>query len=161
MSVEWYTPEWIFKDLGLVFDTDPCSPFDFDVAVPTKIKYTIFDDGLKKPWFGKVWLNPPFGRGIADWTRRLIFHGNGICLCFSRTDTEWYQELWAAAEVIILLRRRIGFIPGHENKGKNKKAGHRSASGVTLFGFGDSAAAIMNLEHKGIIVKKEEKLCAK
>lgn len=58
-SVEWYTPAWIFKLLGLTFDLDPASPHDMESAVPAATKYTVFDDGLKKPWFGRVWMNPP------------------------------------------------------------------------------------------------------
>ena len=45
-SVEWYTPKWIFDELAIAFDLDPCSPHDMESQVPAKVKYTIFDDGL-------------------------------------------------------------------------------------------------------------------
>jgi hypothetical protein len=60
-SVEWYTPAWIFEALEMKFDLDPASPHDMDSFVPATLKYTVFDDGLKKPWSGRVWLNPPYG----------------------------------------------------------------------------------------------------
>ena len=47
-SVEWYTPKWIFDELGCDFDLDPSSPHDMESQVPAKEKYTIFDDGLQE-----------------------------------------------------------------------------------------------------------------
>lgn len=76
-SVEWYTPAWIFEALGIQFDLDPASPHDFETAVPASTKYTVFDDGLKKPWFGRIWLNPPYGPATSTWIRRIAEHGNG------------------------------------------------------------------------------------
>ena len=26
------------------------------------------------PWFGRVWLNPPYGRGIGKWLERMADH---------------------------------------------------------------------------------------
>jgi hypothetical protein len=46
ISVDWYTPEWIFKALGLEFDLDPCSPSGGVPWIPAKRFYTIEDDGL-------------------------------------------------------------------------------------------------------------------
>ena len=28
--------------------------------------YTILDNGLERPWRGRVWLNPPYARGWID-----------------------------------------------------------------------------------------------
>lgn len=92
-SVEWYTPAWVFEELGLEFDVDPASPHDMESQVPAKVKYTIFDNGLKKPWNGKVWLNPPYGPKTAVWIRRMIQHNNGIALVFSRTDASGARKL--------------------------------------------------------------------
>jgi hypothetical protein len=85
-SVEWYTPAWIFNELGMSFDLDPSSPHNMETAVPATTKYTIFDDGLTKPWFGRVWLNPPYGPETGAWMSRMADHGNGLALVFSRTD---------------------------------------------------------------------------
>lgn len=54
---EWLTPPSIIRSLG-AFDMDPCSPLNrpWDTA---ENHYTIEDDGLSKPWTGRVWCNPP------------------------------------------------------------------------------------------------------
>jgi len=60
------TPRRILDPLGK-FDLDPCGndPRPWDTA---SVTYTEADDGLKLPWFDRVWLNPPFHRfQIAAW----------------------------------------------------------------------------------------------
>ena len=68
MSDDWFTPPKIFAALGLRFDLDPCSPGP-DHWVPADKIYTKADDGLVQPWFGLVFVNPPFGgrRGHVPW----------------------------------------------------------------------------------------------
>jgi hypothetical protein len=150
-SVEWYTPRWIFDALALEFDLDPASPHDFDTQVPARVKYTRFDDGLKKPWFGAVWLNPPYNKDTPFWMRRLIDHGDGLALVFSRTDARWFQECLNACSACLLFQGRIEFIPGHENAHKAAKSG----AGSALFAFGDRCrAAILNLRDRGFLIDK-------
>lgn len=150
-SVEWYTPGWIFDRLGLEFDLDPSSPHDFETKVPANTKFTIFDDGLSKNWEGKVWMNPPYGPDTSFWMRRLIAHGNGIALVFSRTDTKWFQEALATADATLLVSGRIEFIPGHENA---HKKGH-SGAGSAMFAFGaECAAALSKLADIGVLIPK-------
>lgn len=75
----WLTPPSIIKSLG-EFDLDPCAPENrpWDTA---KHHYTEADDGLSKPWFGRVWLNPPYSRDIIGlWMERMAEVGNGISL---------------------------------------------------------------------------------
>lgn len=150
-SVEWYTPGWIFERLGIEFDTDPSSPHDYQTPVPARIKYTIFDDGLSKPWHGRVWMNPPYGPDTGFWMRRLISHGQGVALVFSRTDAAWFQEALAAADATLLIAGRIEFIPGHENR--HKKG--RSGAGSAMFAFGNECAiAMAKLADLGVFIPK-------
>jgi len=117
-----------------------------DTAVPAGQKYTVFDDGLKKPWFGRVWLNPPYGPDTGRWIRRMIQHGDGIALVFSRTDASWCQDALRAADSILFLEGRVDFIPGIENQHKKSRAG----AGTVLFAFGaQCAAALQRLESRG------------
>jgi len=148
-SVEWYTPAWIFDALGLEFDLDPASPFDHETPCPAATKYTVFDDGLSKEWFGRVFINPPYGPTTGQWIQRLCAHGDGIALVFSRTDTTWFHEAARSASAILFVSGRIDFIPGHENKHKKARAG----AGTVLFAFGrDCARALMNLSDRGLFV---------
>lgn len=34
--------------------------------------YSLKDDGLKNPWFGRVWLNPPYGKFSAAFVRKAV-----------------------------------------------------------------------------------------
>ncbi|MAD95864.1 MAG: adenine methyltransferase [Flavobacteriaceae bacterium] len=156
-SAEWYTPSWVFEALGLTFDLDPSSPHDMTTAVPAETKYTIFDDGLKKEWFGRVWMNPPYGKDTPFWMRRMIAHNNGIALVFSRTDAEWCQEAMKAATAILFMSGRIQFVPGKENQHKKSRCG----AGTVLFAFGeDNAKALERMSDRGVFINKvNDKSC--
>ena len=151
-SVEWYTPSWVFDELRIDFCLDPSSPHDMETPVPAKEKYTIFDDGLKKPWFGRVFLNPPYGPDTPLWIRRMISHGDGIALVFSRTDAQWCQEAMQASTAILFLRGRIDFIPGLENQHKKGRAG----AGTVMFAFGiECADALSRMSDRGYFVRSQ------
>jgi hypothetical protein len=62
LSSDWLTPLSIFRALGLIFDLDAAHPPPGELCfVPCHKFYTKADDGLRQPWHGLVWLNPPFG----------------------------------------------------------------------------------------------------
>ena len=76
-SAEWLTPPSILKLVQKVFggeiDLDPCSEAETtdNPNVPAKKHYTKQSDGLKQPWQGKVFLNPPYGQGVEAFINRL------------------------------------------------------------------------------------------
>lgn len=49
-------------------------------------------------WYGRVWLNPPYGREIGKWIERawtMVDYGLAervVCLLPARTDTRWWQD---------------------------------------------------------------------
>ena len=148
-SVEWYTPKWVFDELGIVFDLDPSSPHDHETFVPAAKKLTIFDDGLSQDWLGTVWMNPPYGRETPFWMRRFIDHGNGIALVFSRTDTAWCQEAMRSCDAMLFVGGRIDFEPGHENKHKKSRCG----AGTVMFAIGDRCVeALKKLSDRGVFL---------
>ena len=77
----WLTPPELLSTLGS-FDLDPCSPIQRPWETAAK-HYTVEHDGLKQPWHGRVWCNPPYGRKAGQWLARLADHGNGIALIFA------------------------------------------------------------------------------
>lgn len=121
ISEDWITPPEIIAALG-PFYLDPCACLMQPWPTATH-KYTILDNGLLKPWYGRVWLNPPYGRETARWMARLAEHGDGIALIFARTETEmFFRYVWDRADAVLFLRGRVYFcrpdgIPGRHNSG--------------------------------------------
>ena len=70
-TVEWETPQALFDELSWIlggFTLDPC-------ATTPNAKcarfFTRAEDGLTQRWEGTVFVNPPYGRDIADGCARL------------------------------------------------------------------------------------------
>ncbi len=107
-KIEWLTPPDLVNKLGY-FDLDPCSPIN-PPFVHAKNNYSIEDDGLKLDWFGRVYLNPPYGRGMEIWIEKLKNHGNGIALIFARTETKcFFKHIWNDADALLFVKGRIKF----------------------------------------------------
>lgn len=107
-KVEWLTPPELVQRLGL-FDLDPCSPIHAPF-LHAKNNFTSNDDGLLKDWFGRVYLNPPYGRGMELWLEKLKNHENGIALIFARTETKcFFEHIWNDADAILFVKGRIRF----------------------------------------------------
>jgi len=107
-KVEWLTPPELVQKLGK-FDLDPCSPINPPFLHATNY-FTTNDDGLTKKWFGRVYLNPPYGRGMELWMEKLKIHGNGIALIFARTETKcFFEHVWNDADAVLFVKGRIRF----------------------------------------------------
>ena len=107
-KIEWLTPPDLVKKLG-DFDLDPCSPINAPFLHATT-NFTIEDDGLTQEWFGRVYLNPPYGKGMDLWIEKLKKHGNGITLIFARTETKcFFEHIWNDADGILFVKGRIKF----------------------------------------------------
>lgn len=114
-SPEWYTPPNILLlvlDVLEDIDLDPCSNIGVPV-VPALKCYTINDDGLTKPWIGTVYMNPPYGKTMPDWTSKLEHEYNignvteAIALLPARTDTRWFHIICHHATCFIKGRIRF------------------------------------------------------
>ncbi len=111
---EWETPQDVFDALNAEFggfDLDPCATLE-----NTKCKnfYTQEDDGLAQPWWGKVFVNPPYGRGIKQWMQQCYIASRSmanlvVALIPSRTDTAWWHDFVMKADEIRFLRGRLCF----------------------------------------------------
>jgi len=115
---EWLTPPEIVQALG-PFDLDPCAPINR--PWPTAARhFTAEDNGLIKPWEGRVWLNPPYGQETIKWMRRMREHRNCIALICARTDTRtWHECVWGVADAILWLRGRLTFFNVDGTRPKN------------------------------------------
>lgn len=104
----WLTPPPIIYNLG-DFDLDPCSPINRPWGTAKK-HYTIEDNGLLLPWFGRVWLNPPYGSQLIHWLKKMAEHMNGTALIYGRTDTIALQDyMFPFAESVLFIKGRIKF----------------------------------------------------
>lgn len=127
-SQTYITPAIFIDTLG-PFDLDPCAadPRPWDCA---RTSYTHL--GLSTPWFGTIWLNPPFDRrGVGAWIEKLASHNDGIALLHARTETEWFQPIWKSASAILFLAERIHF---HHSDGTRYEANSGAPPVLVAFG---------------------------
>lgn len=97
-SDDYYTPKWIFDALDIRFDLDVAAPPGGSL-VPCDRYYTKADDGLTSPWYGTVWMNPPFSEA-TPWTNRWFDHGDGIAL-LPAAKSRWFVSMWSNPSVTI------------------------------------------------------------
>jgi len=119
---EHYTPRAVLDLVEQVFggkpDLDPCAESDKRSNVGAKKVYTKDDDGLAHPWAGRVFVNPPYGRVIGDWTAKIrVEWARGeitelIALLPARTDTEWFEALTVDTDdaIVCFIHQRLTFL---------------------------------------------------
>jgi hypothetical protein len=148
ISVDWFTPPWVFEELGLEFDLDPCSPEGGIPWIPAKRYYTKEDDGLVQPWVGRVWLNPPYGKFTGPFLEKMHSHRHGVSLVFARTDCRWFHDYAAKADAILFLKGRVSFVDGLGVTG-----GGGAGCGSMLIAWGeDCVDALRGMKKRGLLV---------
>lgn len=118
---DWQTPDEIIaavlRAMGEI-DLDPCSNSHEEPNIPAKTHYTKEDDGLANPWYGRVYLNMPYGRGpngILPWCRKLheeVVAGRvekALALVPARPGSFWWRTLSIKATCIVLVDGRLKF----------------------------------------------------
>ncbi|MDA4845985.1 DNA N-6-adenine-methyltransferase [Hoeflea poritis] len=134
----WLTPPYVLEAVGGPgsFDLDPCSPVDRPWPTARQ-HYTIVDNGLHKPWHGRVWLNPPYRRDkIGAWLARMTGHGVGLALIFARTETEAFQRyVWDQCDALFFLEGRLTF---HLGDGRLSQKNAGAPSVLCAYGTDDA-----------------------
>lgn len=103
----WLTPRYILSELG-DFDLDPCAA-ETNRHWVAKRSFTKDDNGLMRPWTGRVFMNPPFS-DTARWLRKHAEHELGISLVPASVESEvWRQFVWKRAAAVLLLFGRTRF----------------------------------------------------
>lgn len=138
-SNEWYTPARYVDAARQVMggiDLDPASTELANMTVRAARYYTIEDNGLTLPWYGRVWLNPPYsapdgtlGRlgskpgSLKPFIMRLIaeYHAGrveqAVLLVNSDSDATWFIPLWEF--LICFADHKVMFHrPGKPNEGQ-------------------------------------------
>jgi hypothetical protein len=130
---ECYTPAWIFDGLGVRFDLDVCAPIGGTGLVPSDKYYSEQDDGLTSPWFGLVWMNPPYSKP-TPWIDKFIEHGNGLCLV-PTSKSKWLTKIWNAADAVALMPPNLKFV----SNGKDLQIMFQTI----MFAMGDDAVSAL------------------
>lgn len=140
----WLTPPHILDALG-PFDLDPCAAPQPRPWPTAREHYTKADNGLRQPWHGRVWLNPPYGATASvPFLRRMVEHGRGTALLFARTETQQFRiHVWGAASALLFLAERLHF---HRPDGGRAAANAGAPSVLVAYGTEDA----MRLKDSGI-----------
>lgn len=102
-SDDCYTPRWIFDAAGLVFDMDVAAPVDPSRRTcPARRYLTPVEDGLRQPWDGLVWMNPPYSH-CSPWVERFALHRCGLALLPAVKEVYWLGWLLGCADAIALI----------------------------------------------------------
>jgi hypothetical protein len=140
-------------------DLDPASCEQANETVKADRYYSAADNGLIMPWYGRVWLNPPYGRsdgtsnqGIWSSTlARTYLDGriDAACLLINAvTDRVWFWPLWDFP--ICFVHKRIRF-----HSPSADKAAPTHGSAIVYFG-GDCAAFVEHFKPLGRVALPHE-----
>jgi site-specific DNA-methyltransferase (adenine-specific) len=97
-SEHWATPTDTYAalDAEFSFTLDPCPLHGAG--------------GISRSWRGeRVYCNPPYGRGVAEWLAKATEADLAVFLLPARTDTRWWHEYAMQADEIRFLRGRLRF----------------------------------------------------
>lgn len=129
-NFEYYTPYKIVQaarqTMGKI-DLDPASSHLANKFVKATSIFTIEDDGLKQKWFGKVWMNHPFGRDTnPKWIKKIIEEykcGNIVeacCITYASTSEAWFQPLLSYLQCFLVPRTNYILPDGSKKQGVTK-----------------------------------------
>ena len=114
---EWYTPpaivEAVREALGGI-TLDPASSAKAQETVRAEMFYTAEDDGLAQPWYGRVFLNPPYAQpAVGQFVDKLLSSpgvDQWVALLNNATDTKWARSILEAADAVCFPSGRVRFL---------------------------------------------------
>lgn len=125
-SNEWYTPTKYIEAARSVMDRidlDPASCEKANQIVRASRYYTEQENGLTRPWSGRIWLNPPYSASPAipmpqfTWAQKLLtYYHRGqveqaVLLIMACVKQKWFHDLWAMIDApICFTSKRIYFL---------------------------------------------------
>jgi hypothetical protein len=135
-SDEHNTPKFLIDAARAIMggiDLDPMSNAIANRTIRAHRIYTKANDGLTKPWIGRVWLNPPFSLANRAVPRLIQSYESGdvfeaVLLLKSAVDTKRYQLLYPYP--FVELNKRVNYV-SPDNK-------YVSPFATTLFYFGSN-----------------------
>ena len=104
----WETPKWVMEMFQYWFDPCPLDP-------------NPKEDGLKKEWFERTYVNPPYSNPLP-WVKKAIEEnkkGKTIVMLLNfDSSTKWFKLLFEANAHFLYFAERLKF----SGKGSNPKA---------------------------------------
>ena len=150
-STEYETPHDLFDKLWEEFgpfDLDPCGQKEAHYSAHKIVQHgggcydgsTDALDGLTQPWYGNVFMNPPYGKQASKWLEKAVTEiaigtstktlaeltpggwsmrsrrgaNRVVALLPARTDVRWWHEYVQGRAYVRFLRGRLRF---HGEKG--------------------------------------------
>lgn len=160
-KVEYLTPKFIIDALG-PFDLDPCAPIirPWDTAKEHFTgEHTGGLCGLKMPWHGFVWCNPPYGKrnGENAFIEKMAVHDNGFALIMPKIDTIlWRDIVWPNYSAMLFFYGRVKFL--HKKYETIGYHNYGTVGGSALVAFGKEAVKrIGKLREYGHIIYNAER----
>ena len=124
---EWYTPPEFIAAARTVMGGIDLDPASSEIANETVGAFRIFtaaDDGLVQAWGGRVWMNPPYEKGLVDkFAEKLrdeVRAGRvkqAVVLVNNATDTRWFATLCEVASMLCFPTGRIRFLKPDGERG--------------------------------------------
>lgn len=107
-SDDWCTPEWIAELVGQ-WDLDPASNPRSNIRALASYCLERGQNGLKLPWRGSVWCNPPYSAPLP-FAQLLAAHDDAWCaLVKLDPTTAWWAVLAEACDDWAPFRFRLRF----------------------------------------------------
>ena len=159
MEAEFFTP-WSVVDVLAAefgpFDLDPAATSD---SAKAPVWFTEAENGLQRSWFGRVFLNPPYGPGLPSaWLSKAVAELPRceliVSLVPASVDTRWFREAQEQASW-------VGFWPGRIRFGGGQAAPFPSA--VLVFGEVNRRVGVLHpcsMCHKVFFGRRDAKVCS-
>ena len=119
-SGDWCTPRDLYDVLDREFDFTLDAAADNKNALCEKF-FTEYDSAFENDWTGRIFCNPPYGRGVDKWVYRACTEiGNGhadlvVMLLAARVDRILFHDcVMSHATEVRFIRGRLHF-SGHKD----------------------------------------------
>lgn len=121
LSTTYITPPMILDPVrayfGGVISLDPATEPSNPVGAERFYSWPMHD-GLALPWRGNVFVNPPYGKVLQSWVRKIALEANRMVhivalLPGQRFETVYFQEGILASHAltaVVFIRKRVPFL---------------------------------------------------
>jgi ParB family chromosome partitioning protein len=142
-------------------DLDPASCAMANRTVKAGDFFSAEEDGLQHDWWGRVWLNPPYGTGlVVPFVQKLVGEitsgrvKQACVLVNNGTETVWAQLLLRHCQAVCFLSGRVKFL---DLDGEPRRS---PLQGQALFYFGPQSPCFCNeYQEAGTILIPTKRPC--